>query len=171
MSDHSTPAPTRGGLAPRLTLLLVVALFVVPILVAWWYARIAPPGEGTHLVNHGLFIEPPLDIRHDDDMAPLREFTLAPGEWAMLYFTDGACEEACNEAAGLLDAIRTVIGRDATRVRIAAVADSAPQGAPRHRISSPRRPCGRASRRRPAPPRVAWRRPRVSCFSTGEARS
>ncbi|MGE0485077.1 MAG: hypothetical protein AB7Q81_13120 [Gammaproteobacteria bacterium] len=126
MNDRATPEQGRaGGLPARITLLLVVAVFVVPIGVAWWYALVAPPDDGIHLLNHGAFLEPPLDIRHDDVMAPLRGIPLAPGEWAVLYFTAGSCEAACAEAVTTLDAIRTVIGRDATRLRIGALADAA----------------------------------------------
>ncbi|MEQ8496202.1 MAG: hypothetical protein RLW42_18465 [Gammaproteobacteria bacterium] len=120
-----TNPPTRRGLSSRITLLLVVSAFVVPILVAWWMARVQPPVSGGHLVNHGTFIRPPLDIHADDALAPLGAVPLAPSEWALVYYAPGACEDACVAAIEDLQTIRSLLGQATTRVRVAALIDRA----------------------------------------------
>lgn len=104
-------------------LLIVVAVFVAPILAAWWLAHVAPPGDD-RLLNHGTLLRPPLDIRATDELAALRAIPLAPGEWAMIYFTPGSCAEACTQAVDMLERIRSLLSHDATRVRIAVVTDT-----------------------------------------------
>ncbi len=126
-----TEVEKRKGLAPRYTVALVVALFVVPILVASWLALVSPPGGGS-LLNRGTLIEPPLDVNADPVTAALAAIPLAPGEWAMIHYGPGPCAEACERAVGTLETIRSVLGHDGTRVRIAAVVD-APGGAA-HRV-------------------------------------
>ncbi|MGR8918613.1 MAG: hypothetical protein ACU85V_03265 [Gammaproteobacteria bacterium] len=118
------PERKRGGLPPRLTLLLVVAAFVAPILIAWWFAFVSPP-ESSARLNRGVLIQPPLDARAERVLAPLGAIELGPGEWAMLAYTAGACGTDCNATLGMLRTIRQVLGHDGTRVRIAALADEA----------------------------------------------
>lgn len=117
--------PQRRGLPARVTLLLVVTAFVVPILIAWWMARVQPPASGSHLVNRGTFIRPPLDIRADAALAPLTEIPLEPSEWALVYYAPGECADACRDAIEMLQTIRSVLGQATTRVRVAAVLDHA----------------------------------------------
>ena len=114
----------RPGLPPRVILALVVALFVLPILIAGWMAR-HQAGLGQHLVNHGIFIRPPLDIAADPDVAALRAVTLDPGEWAVVYFTSGACDVGCTAAVATLLTLKSLLGNAATRVRIVRVTDAA----------------------------------------------
>ena len=122
--------PPRRGLPARVTLLLVVTAFVVPILVAWWMARVQPPASGSHLVNRGSFIRPPLDIRADPALTPLSAIPLEPSEWALVYYAPGECTQPCRDAIEMLQTIRSVLGQATTRVRVAAVLEHAAEVPP-----------------------------------------
>lgn len=104
-------------------MLLVVAAFVVPIIAAWWLAMIEPPGEGAGLLNHGRLLTPPIDVRGDADYAVLDQLALGPGEWAMIFYSAGPCAEACRQELATLTTIRSLIGNDGTRVKVAALLD------------------------------------------------
>ena len=84
---------------PGLTVSLVVAAFLAPVLLAWWFARSGAPQLGGELVNHGRFIQPPLDVRATAALEPLREIALGPGEWAVVVYGEHACAAACQQAA------------------------------------------------------------------------
>ena len=105
--------------------LLVVALFVLPIALAWWLAESGVASSSSNLLNHGTLVTPPLDIHASDDSRSLAQIPLAPSEWAMVYFAPGTCESTCEAHLGLLKTIRSVLGHDGTRVRIALLLDSA----------------------------------------------
>lgn len=115
----------RRGLSPRTILMLVIAAFVVPILIAWWMAFGRTDAQLAHLTNHGRFISPPLDIRTDPSTASMQDIPLAPGEWAVIHFTSGACTEACAETAATLLTLKSLLGNAATRVRVVVIADAA----------------------------------------------
>ena len=91
---------------------LVTAMFVVPIVVAWWFALIQPPDNGAGMLNRGMLIAPPLDINADAAMTPLTTVPLEPGEWAMMNFSQNACDPVCEEALKKLATIHAVLGHD-----------------------------------------------------------
>lgn len=124
----------RRGLSARTTLLLVIAAFVVPILIAWWMAFGRADVELAHLTNHGRLISPPLDIRTDPATISMQDIPLAPGEWAVIHFTSGACAEACADTAATLLTLKSLLGNAATRVRVAVISD-APGSLPREVVT------------------------------------
>ena len=108
----------------RPTILALIAISVLPIVLAWWLAVVRPPlGEGK-LLNHGALIRPPIDIAQTAETRPLEGIELAPGEWAMVYVGGGPCEAACEAVLSKLVTIRAVLGQGATRVRVAALVDA-----------------------------------------------
>ncbi len=114
----------------RATLLLVVALFVLPVVIAWWMAVVRPP-TGDALLNHGLLVEPPIDVQRDTSAKPLREVTLAPSEWALLYLSDGACAAHCVKQLGVLSTIRELLGNAGGRVHVGVLVDTGTIDLPR----------------------------------------
>ncbi|MEX2482337.1 MAG: hypothetical protein WD928_15875 [Gammaproteobacteria bacterium] len=129
----SDPTPRRG-MSPSTTLVLVVAAFVVPILIAWWMAFGRGDVEPAHLTNHGRFISPPLDIRNDPSTTSMEDIPLAPGEWAVIHFTRGACAAACADTAATLLTLKSLLGNAVTRVRVAVISD-APGPLPREVVA------------------------------------
>lgn len=116
------PAPDRGRGSSGWVAALVVAMFVAPILVAWWFAYISPPNAGLGMLNRGSLLTPPLVVADEPALAPLAQIPLAPGEWAMVYFTGATCDDACERGRQQLEQVYTVLGHDKTRVRVATVA-------------------------------------------------
>lgn len=51
---------------------------------------------------------------------------LAPAEWALMYFGPGPCAADCVRHIELLATIRSLLGAQGARVRVAALVDSAP---------------------------------------------
>lgn len=118
---QSTATPAARPRTGRWTALLVVAAFVAPIGIAWWFVYVAPPAGGA-MLNRGALLEPPLDIHADPALAPLGAIPLAPGEWAMIWFGAGPCADACRAGQERLAQVYRVLGHDQTRVHRRAVA-------------------------------------------------
>ena len=112
----------RRGLSPRIMVLLVVGVFVVPIGVAYWMV-LAPPDGGAR-INRGTLITPPVDIKADDSYTSLRQVQLEPGEWALVLVNAGDCDAECAASVNMLQSIDTVLGQATTRVRVALLTDA-----------------------------------------------
>jgi len=109
------------------TILAVVAAFLVPIVLAWWFAVVRPPSVEDGLINRGVLLRPPLDTASQPETFSLSRIELAPGEWAMVYVGPGACDVDCKETLSRLGTIRSLLGQGVTRVRTAALLDEAPK--------------------------------------------
>jgi hypothetical protein len=105
-----------------LTLIAVVAVFVLPLALAWWFAIASPESAPRARLNRGTLLAPPLALAGDAALAPLAALSLAPSEWALVYY-QAACDDSCRAKLRMLEAIREVSGQAATRVHIAGVVD------------------------------------------------
>ena len=123
MTTMPEPAPNQSRAWPMV--LALVAVFVAPILIAWWLVGVGPPSEREGLLNHGTLIQPPLDVGSHAETQRLDRIELKPGEWAMMYVGPGRCEADCDRTLDKLATIRTVLGQGAIRVRIVALIDEA----------------------------------------------
>jgi len=138
MNQSPTPAgvDTRIRNRNRLALLGVVAVFVLPILVAMWIARAdrIPAATGVH----GEMYDPPRDLRglalvHADGSA----YPWQPEQrtWRIVVVAPARCDAACATLAADLDKVWRLFGRRAERVDVlwacGQVACMPPAGAPR----------------------------------------
>ena len=123
------PEPKQRRPRATLTILTVVAAFVVPILLAWWFALIRPPSVEDSLINRGALLRPSLDTGSRLETSSLSRIELAPGEWAMVYVGPGTCDDGCKEVLSKLATIRSVLGQAVTRVRTGALLDEEPKEA------------------------------------------
>ena len=117
MNAPSDARSTRTG--NRLLLLLIGGIFVLPIVIAWLLTSGRIAWRPATLINHGVIIAPPLDLAtlpKAEASAPLR--ALAPADWALLYVSDRACDDACRVALRELAAMRLVIGKEGTRLSV-----------------------------------------------------
>ena len=118
MSQNPT-ASVKGRNRNRTTLLLIAAIFIAPIVVAWLFASGRLDLSQRPRSNHGQFIQPPIDVAtlpQADAMKPL--VSLAPAAWAVLYVAEGACTEGCEKALSELEVIRSLLGKEATRLSV-----------------------------------------------------
>ena len=99
----------------RLKLLLIVAIFVVPVVVATLAARYWRPEK---LANYGELVAPtefkPRGLRTAAgapfDLAELR------GKWLLVLPLSGDCDQACEENLYLMRQVRLMTGREQGRV-------------------------------------------------------
>jgi hypothetical protein len=110
------PMAVRRG---RRQALLLAALFLVPLALAFWlYYGPGPwhPGGGT---NQGELISPARPLPEIDlpiaGGSPLRG-KLLRGKWSMVYVGDGACDRKCRRALYLTRQTRIALNKDIDRV-------------------------------------------------------
>ena len=101
----------------RLMLSLLVAVFVLPILLAKimvdsGLAKTLPTGK------YGISIEPPFDLSSNKKLRPLAKNGLLPSEWLGLYFNVGSCEKVCREKVTALQSVKKVLGKDYDRFKV-----------------------------------------------------
>jgi hypothetical protein len=114
MSEASSP----GGAQPqRRTLLVLIALFFVPLAVSFvlYYGIGWRPAGGS---NHGELLEPLRQL-------PAADAAALDGKWALVYVGDGACaDEGCRRALWVARQTRVLLNQEATRVDRALLATS-----------------------------------------------
>lgn len=121
MSTTPPPPPvdTRVRNRNRLALLAVVAVFVLPILVAMWIARSDRIPEATGV--HGQMYDPARDLR-DLDLQPVDGSAYAwnPEErtWRILVVPPARCGQECVDLVADLDKVWRLFGRNAGRVHV-----------------------------------------------------
>jgi len=112
----SSPDRDRRG---RRGLVLVAALFLVPLASAFWLYYGGTGWRPTGATQRGDLIEParplPPVALLDADGRALPPGVLRHG-WTMLYIGDGRCDERCRRALYLMRQSRLALNRDAGRV-------------------------------------------------------
>ena len=110
----------------RLTILLIIGLFVAPIVLAWLYVAGVFDWRAQGMLNRGNLISPPIDITALNPPLRLPAWSeMAPSNWAVIVVTDGACAATCREALDRLLIIRELLGQGSERVSIHALATAA----------------------------------------------
>ena len=95
----------------RLTILLIIGLFVAPIVLAWLYVAGVFDWRAQGMLNRGNLISPPIDITTLNPPLRLPAWSeMAPSNWAVIVVTDGACAATCGEALDRLLIIRELLG-------------------------------------------------------------
>ena len=115
----TTPENPSARSRNRLTLILIAAVFVAPIVIAALFAQGFFDVSQRHRLNHGTFITPPINLSELPSFpaaAPLRG--LAPADWAIVYIDAGACDANCAKVLTELATIRTLVGKEGTRVSV-----------------------------------------------------
>ena len=103
----------------RRTLLIVAAVFLVPVVVAFtlYYGNLWRPANSS---SKGELINParPLvvtGLRHPDGTPAGPE--VLNGKWTLIYIGDGRCDEACRNALVFGRQSRLALNNEMTRVR------------------------------------------------------
>ncbi len=104
---------------PRLALLLIAGLFVVPVLVAWLvvFSGWRPAGS----TNHGRLLEPPVRTATDGWRTPAGAPAgpILAGYWTLLAVAPEGCGTPCQELLDRLRRVRLALNDDAARVQVA----------------------------------------------------
>lgn len=127
MAGSETPAPPARRRPWQL--LVVVALFVAPIGLAWLYVHGWLDWRARGSVVHGALLEPPVDVRRlpAQSLGALCD-RLEPGEWAVLYLDPTGCDGACRAALDRLETVHLLLGHTGERVALAAFVGSPSPG-------------------------------------------
>ena len=109
-------ARTRRG---RRTLLILVALFVGPILIALALGALGLKPSSTR--NKGQWLKPYADLRAlSPALAAGGEYRWNPElrQWRVAVAAPPACTARCAEVAAQLDTVRQLLGREAGRLQV-----------------------------------------------------
>ncbi len=117
MSDNSTLSPQWRG---RLTFIVIVMLFALPLLAAWWLYLGTEKGWSWGTSNHGELLVPAQPLDAFALPAPDgSEFTLSDlqGKWTLIFIAPAVCDEVCKKNIYHMRQVRTSLGREMGRVQ------------------------------------------------------
>ncbi|MBI5041768.1 MAG: hypothetical protein HZB57_11400 [Gammaproteobacteria bacterium] len=103
----------------RLTLILIFAMFALPLVVAWVlnFMTDFTPGE---TANHGTLIKPVRPVTAAA-LLDLKGAALGAnyfkGKWTLVYRQAGECGDACHQALYVLRQVRLAQGKNVDRVQ------------------------------------------------------
>jgi hypothetical protein len=114
-------------MTPRMALVLIAALFVVPLVVAWMMYTGTIDFKPGSTRNFGELVQPPQRITWsgitvDGKMADPGEYPFA-GHWLVLHAVPNPCLDACLETVTDLRQVHRAAGRDQSRIRLALLHD------------------------------------------------
>jgi hypothetical protein len=117
MNDRQSPEDAAGLAASRRKLLSIIAIAVVPIVIAYfmffYFPAIVP--EGT--TNKGVLITPPQQIES-------LSVALATDNWVLIQLVNDDCDEACQHVMNTARQVHKAIGKEASRLSRAVVSRS-----------------------------------------------
>ena len=99
----ANPEAVRRG---RIKLLILAALFSLPVIASWviWRFDLVPGSTG----NYGTLLKPA--------PVPLPADARLKGKWVLVQFDGGACNEACERKLYFMRQVRRAQGREMDRV-------------------------------------------------------
>ena len=114
-NETSSKAELR---ASRRTLLIIMAIVVIPFLLAYAMFRtgVWMPISTT---NKGSLLLPPLhvdELRLKERDGAAIDYQSADGRWAMIIIGDGVCDATCENALYLTRQVHIALGKEASRV-------------------------------------------------------
>ena len=104
----------------RLSLLLLLALFAAPVVLAWLAFYVLPEWRPAGTANHGELIEPlrPLPPFQLETLAgDTVDEAFVRGKWTLVYLMQGACNDRCVEHLYRLRQVRLAQGKNIDRVQ------------------------------------------------------
>jgi len=128
----------KTSLSPRFTLLIIAAMFLLPLLLAWLMFSGAlefEPGEGRNL---GELVDPPVSIdwqdvalaeqKQNENSVPAEASGLLAEHWVILFPVSGDCGKNCQKTVSSLRQIHLASGRHRSRLRLALLLDEPGSG-------------------------------------------
>ena len=108
-----------SGTGNRLTFFLLLFVFCIPVLGAWWLLNFSDVVEEGNKSNHGDLIMPPRplpDLVLNDPLTEAREGKLY-GKWSLFYITKDGCDAPCLENLYRMRQVRLATGKHDHRVQ------------------------------------------------------
>jgi hypothetical protein len=103
---------------------ILIFLFVIPGLGAWYLYGNSHKGVSFHTTNHGNLIQPGLTISQFQlrtQTAVIKEGEIFPHHWWLLYINPVSCENQCQQHLYLMRQLRLSTGKDMDRIERAIV--------------------------------------------------
>jgi len=116
-TDTIEPTQRRRS---RASLLIVLALFAAPVLVAWSLFYIFPEWMPSSTSNHGDLVEParPLPAFNLVTISGVAvDQTFLRGKWNYVYLHQGECDSACVKQLYKVRQLRLAHGKDIDRLQ------------------------------------------------------
>ena len=113
---HAPALRTRS----RLSLLLLLAFFAAPVVLAWLAFYVFPEWRPAGTSNHGQLITPlrPLPAFEVETLSGDRiDETFLRGKWTLVYLVQGACAERCVRQLYNLRQVRLAQGKNIDRIQ------------------------------------------------------
>jgi cytochrome oxidase Cu insertion factor (SCO1/SenC/PrrC family) len=118
MSTPTRAAKTKA----RRTLLAIVAVFALPLVLAWLFTIGPLDWRPAKTVNYGVLLEPPLRLQSYDVMdAAGTQLTVdaVARDWYLVVLHAAPCTGQCQGLLQIAERIRIAVGRDMSRVTLA----------------------------------------------------
>ncbi len=123
----------KFSLSPRLALLIIAAMFLFPLLLAWLMYSGSLDFKLTSTRNLGTLVEPPVPIDWTATVMLSGEANLAADleqgvdifdrHWVLLQPVPAGCDDSCLNKVSDLRRIHRASGRQALRIRLALLLD------------------------------------------------
>ena len=108
-------------LSPRAALLIIAALFLLPLLSAWLMYSGVIDYQPISTRNYGTLVEPPVPVDLQElGVRPLdgRSFEELDEHWTVLHVVPAECPETCLQAITSLRQVHRSAGRNQKRIRL-----------------------------------------------------
>lgn len=125
MSDQASK------IGARFKLVVLVAMFLLPTVAAWYLVFFTNYGRDDRGVEHGVLINPPrqlTDVLLLPSAEHLPQGDTLYGQWSMLFFLPGMCDASCERSLYRSRQIRLAVGKHIARVQRIAVTDEDKSG-------------------------------------------
>jgi len=116
---NTPPQPERRK--ARYTLLMLLAVFALPLLVAWILTMGPLDWRPTKTVNYGVLLAPPLRLNSYGvtDVTGAALTVAVARNWFLVVLRNAACRESCQGLLQIAERIQIAVGRDIHRVNLA----------------------------------------------------
>lgn len=117
----STPTRAVQSKARR-TLLAIVAVFALPLVLAWLFTIGPLDWKPAKTVNYGVLLEPPLRLQSygvTDATGTGLTLDAVARDWFLVVLHTASCTERCQGLLQIVERIRIAVGRDASRIILA----------------------------------------------------
>jgi len=119
MTAEAQQQLAQRRLRGRLTLVVLVLVFALPLVVASWIFYNPQVWTPSHYTNHGQLIDPPRPVESlsllDDAGQPFDENRLRQ-HWTLMYVGRSECDLSCEAALFKTRQLRLALGRDIDRL-------------------------------------------------------
>jgi len=125
----------KKKISPRISLVIIAAIFLLPLLLAWFMYNGTIQCKPAATRNFGQLVEPPLPLQWQDvTMVPVSGSTppdaaeAFKNHWVILFPVPDTCLDSCLQEVSALRQIHLASGRHQARIKIALLLPQA--GAP-----------------------------------------